>query len=65
MNVELTLAENHFEDNNNGLRYGIIQVYDDSGNYCSDYVEWFKTKQERDKVVKENNMFVTGEEIEK
>ena len=64
MKVELVLAENHFDDNNNGYRYGIYEL-DDDGEIVNDYVEWFKTKEERDKVIKENNMIVMYEEEEK
>jgi len=65
MKVELVLAENHFDDNNNGYRYGIYELSDDGDEIVNDYVEWFKTKEERDKVIKENNMIVMYEEEEK
>lgn len=58
MLVSLALAGNHFDDDNNGLKYGIIQIADSTGNDCSDYVEWFKTKEEREQVIKDNKLGV-------
>jgi hypothetical protein len=49
-----------FDDDNNGLKYGLEEAGDAAG-----YVEWFKTKAERDKVIKKNNMKVIGGKADK
>lgn len=64
MKVELVLAENHFDDNNDGYRYGIYELTEDGEEIKNDYVEWFKTKEERQKTIEENNMEVLYEENE-
>lgn len=42
------------EDNNDGLIYGLEEVNDD----FPAYVEWFKTEEEREQTIKDNNMIV-------
>lgn len=65
MKVELVLAENHFDDNNEGYRYGIYELDDDGEEIKNDYVEWFKTKEERAEVINKYNMIIVAEEIER
>lgn len=64
MKVELTFAKNHFDDNNDGYEYGIFELSDDGEEIINDYVEWFKTKEERQKIIEENDMQVLYEEDE-
>lgn len=55
MNVELVNAD----DDNEGFVFG-LQGLDDEGCY-NDYVEWFKTEEERDSIIMEFNMNVVVE----
>jgi len=57
MKVEKVTAQEAFKDNNNGFIFGLQQNEDEMP--C-DYVEWFKTEKERDKVIQENKMEVTN-----
>ena len=53
------------EDNNNGLIYGLYLIddfnEDDLGSGEVIDVEWFKTDEERFKVIKENNLKIINE----
>jgi len=53
MKVEKVNASDVFEDNNNGLIYGLEEVSDSVG-YC----EWFKTEQEREDNIKQYNILI-------
>jgi len=44
-----------FEDDNEGLIFGLESVDE---NHNIDYVEWFKTEEERDNCIKENGFKV-------
>ena len=46
-------AGDFFDDDNNGLIYGLQEDVD-----FPEYVEWFETEEEREKVIKENKMVV-------
>ena len=56
MNVELVNAEDVFQDDNNGLVFGLQEV--DEDGYYMDYIEWFETEAERDKTITEYDMDV-------
>ncbi len=53
MKVIKVNAKDVFEDDNNGLIFG-LQDLDDFPNY----IEWFKTEEERQKAIEENNFEV-------
>ncbi len=53
MKVEKVNANDVFKDNNNGFIFGLEEVGDNI-----DYIEWFKTEEEREKVIKENKFKV-------
>lgn len=55
MKVEKVNALEVFEDNNNGLIYGLQEVDDFPG-----YIEWFATEKQREKVIKENKFKVVN-----
>ncbi len=58
MYVEKATAEEVFKDNNEGFKFGLFESIEHHG--VCDYVEWFKTKKERDKVIKENKFKVVN-----
>lgn len=58
MYVEKCNALEVFEDDNEGYIFGLIEDADMMG-VCN-YVEWFKTEKERNKVIKDNNMVLTN-----
>ena len=55
MKVYKTYAKDVFDDDNNGLLFGLEK----KGNSPS-YVEWFATEQERENTIKECNMVVVN-----
>jgi len=57
MKVEKVKAQEVFKDNNKGFVFGLMENADYGS--CS-YVEWFKTEEERERVIKENKMVVTN-----
>jgi len=48
MDYELVLASQTFDDNNNGLEYGINWL-DDDGNILD--CEWFRTEEDRQEAI--------------
>jgi len=50
-----------FGDRNKGFLYGLEEspISEDSD---TNYVEWFKTKKERDKAIRKKNMLLVGDE---
>jgi len=59
MYVEKATAQEVFKDNNKGFKFGLFQSLDHH-DVC-DYVEWFKTEEERNKTIKENKFIVVNE----
>lgn len=57
MKVEKVTAQEVFKDNNEGFIFGLMENSD--YNPC-EYVEWFKTEEEREQTIKENKMEVTN-----
>ena len=53
MEVEKIRAEEVFKDKNNGLVFGLQDTSD-----FPFYIEWFKTEEEREKVIRENKFKV-------
>jgi hypothetical protein len=51
MKVEKINAQEVFKDNNEGLIFGLQEVSDFPA-----YIEWFKTEEEREEVIKLNKM---------
>lgn len=56
MKVEKINALDVFDDDNNGLIFGLEEV---NNNFPS-YIEWFKTEAEREKVIKINKFKVVN-----
>ena len=56
MYVGKATSEEVFGDNNHGLKFGLFQSIDHHG--ICDYVEWFKTEEERDAIINKNNFIV-------
>jgi len=52
---EKVKAQEEFDDNNDGLEYGLYWYEDINGNNFLD-AQWFKTEQERDLFITENQM---------
>ena len=50
--VEKVNATDVFKDDNNGFIFGLAE------HHLGNYVEWFKTEEEREKCIVENNMIV-------
>lgn len=44
-------TDDTFDDNNEGFEYGLIE---DNNEGIFNYIEWFKTEQEREQVIKDN-----------
>ena len=55
MKVVKVYAKDVFDDDNNGLLFGLEEQDDFPA-----YVEWFVTEQERENTIKENNMDVVN-----
>lgn len=55
MDYELVLASDVFNDDNDGYEYGINWIDEDEGFVID--CEWFKTEEERNKIIEEFNKF--------
>lgn len=55
MKVEKIYITDFYDDENNGLKFGLQEV-----SACISYTEWFKTEAERENAIKENKFKVTN-----
>lgn len=58
MKVHKVYAPDVLEDENGGYLYGLEEELESSEFGSIDYVEWFKTEEERDECIKLHNLEV-------